>query len=94
MVDYLATLNFGVGGTTQHEVISADTEEQANEIAYEMCVEHAGSYGFEQNEDYFGDLDSLGSNWDEEEQAYESEGFVDSYVEVYNHEEHEGLVNV
>ena len=54
-----------------------------------MCVEHAQSYGFEQNKEVFGDLDTVGRDYDEDLEEYSETGFIDSSIELYDPEKHD-----
>lgn len=89
---YVAFLDFGVAGCSSAELIEANSVEEAEQIARESTIEWASSFGYEKDEDYFGDLDSVGCDWLEEEEEYAQEGFIDSFVEEYNHEKHDGVI--
>lgn len=82
MAKYKVTIRLGFVGYGTTEYLEADSEKEAEDIAYEMAIQHAETYGFEQNEEYFGDLDSIGSRWREDEELelggyYEMEGRLD-----------------
>jgi hypothetical protein len=87
---YLAHLFFGFPSMETYEIIEASSELSATDEAYARTVEWAESFGFEQDEPHFGELDSVGrSKYDGE---YEEEGFIDSSVELYIPEKHDGLL--
>lgn len=92
MKTWFVTLEFGIGGCRGYDLVEADTVDEAYIEAYEKCIEWAESYGYEQNQDYFGDLDSVGREWDEEEECYCEEGFLDPGVVEYNPERHDGYL--
>lgn len=87
---YFVTLSFGIVSCEGYDVIEASSLEEAEREAYEMCVEHAQAYGFEQDEDHFGDLDSVGREWDKED--YAEQGFIDPSVELYIPKKHDGYL--
>jgi len=89
MKTYFASLSFSMVGCTQEVLVSARTETEAWDEALRLSLELAESFGFEQNEDHFGDLDSVGLDWNEEEVRYEQEGFLDPGVELYDDKKHE-----
>ena len=86
---YAAFLQFGINGCESVEIIEADSEQGAYDTCYEMTIEHAQSYGFEQDLEHFGDNDTLGSEWNEELEEYQQEACVDCYVEEYDPERHD-----
>lgn len=74
-------------------VVEASTFSKAEEEIRKLVIDFADEYGFQQDEDHFGGcLDSLGKDWDEEDQEYEEVGNLDYHVEYYFSEEHEGLL--
>lgn len=89
MTKYYIGGNFSIVGADMHEVGEFNSLQEAENCAREMVIEFASSYGFDQDEDYFGDLDSVGADWDEEGECYEQEGFLEYWVEEYNPEEHD-----
>lgn len=93
MNTYFARLYFGVTGCTGYELVHAESLAQAEKEAYELTVDWASSFGFEQDLNYFGELDSVGSGWDDEEESYEQEGFIDPLVELYDPETHDCYLN-
>jgi hypothetical protein len=86
---FFARLSFSICGMDTGVIIDAPSEVAAEELAYEMTVEHATSYGFYQDEEVFGDFDTLGCDFDEETESYAQEGFIDSHVELYIPELHD-----
>jgi hypothetical protein len=89
---YVAFLEFGVAGCRGTELIEAESKEEAEGVARELTLEWASSFGYEQDYDHFGDLDTLGCEWLDEEEEYAQEGFIDSFVEEYNPEKHDGIL--
>ena len=82
MAKYKVTMGLGFAGYTGTDYFEADSIEEAEDIAYELTIQHAEAYGFEQNEDYFGDLDGIGRRWREDVESelggyYEMEGRLD-----------------
>lgn len=53
------------------------------------CINLAQQYGYDQDEDYFGELDSLGKDWDEDTEEYEDVSELSYYVVEYYPEEHD-----
>ena len=89
---FFARLSHGYDSMTAYELIEANSEEEALEEAYRLAVENAESYGFQQDEEAFGDLDTVGV-WDEDSESYEEQGFLDYSVELYYPAEHDGYLN-
>lgn len=87
---FFVRMDFGILGCSGTELIEASSFSDAEKIAYDMTVDWAESYGYEQNESVFGDLDTLGFEWSEEEEEYLSEGFIDPSVEEYDPQVHDG----
>lgn len=82
MAKYKVTMGLGFVGYNATDYFEADSDKEAEDIAYELTIQHAEAYGFEQNEDYFGDLDGIGRRWREDEESelggyYEMEGRLD-----------------
>jgi hypothetical protein len=88
---YLCTLDIA-NGVKAWELVDADNEDMAEARARELCIDLADSYGFEQNLDFFGDYDTLGREWDDDEEEYQDTGFLEYYVEPYDEEEHSGYI--
>lgn len=76
-------------GMTKWELIEGCDYEEAERLAREDCIDFAQECGYEQDEDYFGELDSLGKDWDEETEEYGDVSELDYYVEEYDPEEHD-----
>lgn len=89
---WFAELSFGYPTMTGTMLIEAGTVEEAEAEARKECIEWASSYGFEQDPDHFGDYDSVGREWDEDEESYNEEGTLEPSVEPYNSEEHDGYL--
>lgn len=90
--DWFAKLHFGICGCDGHTLFKDMTREQAEREAYEETLEWASSYGFEQDEEAFGDLDTVGADFDEETGEYSQTRFIDSVVEEYDPEQHDGYL--
>lgn len=69
-----------------------DSAEEAEAWARDECLDLADSYGYYNDEDYFGDLDQLyrEDSWDEETEEYTDISELEYYVEEYDPEEHDG----
>lgn len=93
MKKWLAKLSFSVVGCDTHTLIEADTYEEAYQQAYEDSIEWAQSFGYEQDDEAFGDLDTVGCDWDEDEQEYAQQGFIDPEVVPYVPEKHDMYLN-
>jgi|TARA_R100000084_G_C4625503_1_gene135573 hypothetical protein len=100
MIKYFYRVSFGFVGCESTGLLEAKNEEAALEIVRELAIENAESFGYYQDEDAFGDLDTVGAvaeNLTEEEEAelefegYGEVGQLDYYAEVYNSEKHDGL---
>ena len=93
MKKYFLKYEIGAGmfGT---ELYEADTLEKAEEFARDLCIDMASSYGYYQDMDYFGEMDSVANedSWDEDDQEYTDVGFLEYYAEEYNPEEHGDLL--
>jgi len=74
------------------ELIEADTEEDADALARQFCIDLASIYGYYQDLDLFGDYDQLyeEASWDEDEEEYTNISELEYYVEIYDPEEHDG----
>ena len=100
MIKYFYRVSFGFVGCESTGLLEAKNEEAALEIVRELAIENAESFGYYQDEDAFGDLDTVGAvaeNLTEDEGAelefegYGEVGQLDYYAEVYNSEKHDGL---
>lgn len=78
----------GFCGMDTVEYFHAHNLEEAEILARELALGHADSYGFEQNEEVFGDYDTIGRGFDEDEQEYEEVGFLDYSVDEVSEEEY------
>jgi len=89
MAKYYYEISIGFAGMDKLGAIETDlSDNEILEWLREEAIEHAMSYGFEQDEMYFGDLDQVGSEWDEDEQCYLNEGYLEYWYEDYNEEAH------
>ncbi len=89
MAKFFVEVSFGYVGCYSRDVIEADSEEEARNDAYIMAIENAESFGFYQDEEHFGDLDSVGKDFDEDESDYLETGFLYFHVEPYVPEKHD-----
>ena len=90
MKKWFVDVSFGYVGCHCRDVIEAETLDDAINDAYIMSIENAESFGYYQDEEHFGELDSVGKDFDEDEGEYEYTGFLDVFVEPYDAEKHEG----
>ena len=81
-------IHLGFCGMDTVEYIQAGSLKEAAVIARDLALNHAESYGFEQNEEMFGDYDTIGRNFDEDEQEYDEVGFLDYSVDKISEEEY------
>ncbi len=89
---YKAEIHLGFCGMDTEVYFQAVSQKAAEECARELAIDHAESYGFEQNDDVFGDYDTIGRNFDEDSEEYEEVGTLDYYVEEVSQEEYEDNV--
>ena len=92
MKKWFAELSFSIVGCDAHKIIEAATYDEAYQQAYEDTVDWASSFGYEQNDEVFGDLDTVGCDWDEDEQEYSQQGFINPHVVPYDPEKHDGYL--
>mgnify|MGYP000058844504 FL=1 len=100
MIKYFYRVSFGFVGCESTGVLEAETETLAEEMARDLAIENAESFGYYQDEEVFGTQDTVGSpvedlTEEEEEdlefEGYEETGELDYYIEVYSPEKHDGL---
>jgi len=89
MQKWFVKVGFGYVGTNHYALIEADTENDAQDQAWELSAENAQSFGFYQDEEVFGDLDTVASNLDEETGEYGQTGSLEYHVEPYIPENHD-----
>lgn len=87
MNKYFATISAGAGMKTWIVVYAPDVE-TAEEEARGECIEWAESFGYKQDEDFFGDLDQLGKEWNNEEEGYSDVSELEYYAVPYDSEKH------
>ena len=93
MSKYFYKLYVGPGMESTGLIESDLNEANLYDYLREECIQFADSYGYYQDEDYFGgSLDQVGANWDDEEECYEDERELEYYFEDYDSEEHDGQV--
>jgi len=88
---YFIIGSFGYAGSGYTEVVEADSIETAEELARQLAIECAESYGFQQDFEEFGTYDEVGYLCDDEESGYSETGTLDYEAVPYNEEEHEGM---
>ena len=81
-------INLGFCGMDTVVYFQAVSQKAAEDYAREVAIDWAETYGFEQNEDIFGDQDTIGRNFDEDEQEYDEVGFLDYSVDKVSEEEY------
>lgn len=89
MAKWFVEVGFGYVGCYGRDVFEAETEEEARDYAYIMSIQNAESFGFYQDEEHFGELDSVGKDFDEDEGEYLETGSLDFHVEPYVPEKHD-----
>ena len=89
---YKAEIHLGFCGMDTEVYFQAVSQKDAEECTRELAIAHAESYGFEQNEDVFGDYDTIGRDFDEDLEEYEEVGSLDYSVEEVSQEEYEDNV--
>ena len=89
---YKAEIRLGFCGMDTEVYFQAVSQKDAEEYARELALDHAESYGFEQNEDVFGDYNTIGRDFDEDLEKYEEVGSLDYSVEEVSQEEYEDNV--
>lgn len=63
----ITTLGFGIRDIREEE---CQDENDALAFGYECGNDLATSYGYDNDEDHFGDLDSFGKDWCDEQEEY------------------------
>ena len=81
-------MGLGFCGMDTVEYFQANNLKEAEVIARELAIGWAETYGFEQNEDIFGDQDTIGLNFDEDAQEYDDVGSLDYSVDKVSEEEY------
>lgn len=78
-------------GMNSYHLVEEDSYEKAEELARSLCIELSESYGYYQNEDYFGERDSVAQedSWDEDEEEYTDIGFLEYETAYYTPDEHD-----
>ena len=86
-------INLGFCGMGTVEYFQAAGFKEAEVAARELALGHAETYGFEQNEELFGDQDTIGRDFDEDAQEYDEVGFLDYSVDKVSEEEYKDNIN-
>ena len=81
-------INLGFCGMDTVVYFQTVSQKDAEDYAREIAIGWAESYGFEQNEEVFGDQDTIGCNFDEDEQEYDDVGLLNYSVEEVSEEEY------
>lgn len=84
MLKYKVKLTVGFCGMEGIDFIEAETEEEAHEIAFELALSHAATYGFEPDEEWFGDEEQVGRGWISEEEGYAESGTAAYGLQLLN----------
>lgn len=95
MKKFFITYGFGYAGCEGAGVITAENIDEATDEARCAALSNAESFGYYQDEDYFGDLDQVGrpaEEEDDEEDAYLETGTLDYYAVPYVPETHDCLL--
>ena len=83
MNKYYAKLIVGIG-IWERKIIEANNLDEAIEQAYDDCYDLATSYGYDTDEDHFGDNDTVGKDWCDELEDYEEQSMLECEVSVYD----------
>lgn len=90
MNTYFYKLYLGPGIESTGLIKTQLPPEEIDQWLREECIQFACSYGYDQDEDYFGgSLDQVGRDWDEDEECYEDERELEYWYEPYDPEEHD-----
>ena len=92
MAKYFVYAGFGYVGCSISELIEADNDAEAEELAREIAYSSADAHGFYPDEEYFGDSETVASDFDEETGEYAAEGQLDYYAELYVPEKHDSIL--
>lgn len=94
---FFVKVGFGIVGCDDYYKVEVPSDIHSHsgimgymkDLARSLSVENADGFGFHQDEEYFGELDSVGCDWNEEEEYYEQEGFLEYTIEFYDPEIHD-----
>lgn len=92
MNKYFCKVSAG-SGTEAYQVIEEINEDIANESARDIAIQNAESFGYEQDIDHFSDWDTVGKEWDDEEEDYLCIQDLEWIVEEYCPEEHDDCLS-
>lgn len=85
---YFYKVSFGFVGCDRTGLLETElSDEKIDEHLREFAIENSSDYGFYQDEDHFGDLDSVGGDW--EEGGYLQIGELEYWFEEYIPEKHD-----
>lgn len=63
-----------------------------DEYLYQLALDNASDFGYETDEDHFGDLETVGRDWDDELEEYDDQSELQYGFDPYDEEEHSGSV--
>ena len=90
MNKYFYTVTIGPGMDQTGLIKTKLSTDEIYKYLRTLSIENAESFGYYQDEDYFdGYMDSVGRNWDDEEECYEDERNLEYWFELYDPEEHD-----
>ena len=81
-------------GMNSYSLVEAESYKKAENEARQLCIELAESYGYYQNEEHFGELDSVADedSWEEDEGDYSNVGFLEYETSYYTPDDHDGYL--
>lgn len=88
MTKWFIEVTAGVGATEYH-LEEFDNFEDADNWAEETCKELLSDYGYDNDQDFFGQTDIYARGWDEDIQEYEEIIELNYSVKPYDSEEHD-----
>ena len=88
MKKWFVRLSVGAG-MKDYVILEAGTLEEAEKEARDYCYDLALEYEYDTDQDYFGDLDQVGRDWDEDLQEYSDVSEMEYYAELYDPEVHD-----
>lgn len=92
MAKYFVYAGFGYVGCNISELIEADSDEEATQMARETAYSNADAHGFYPDEEHFGDCETVACDFDEETEEYTAEGQLEYYAELYDPEKHDAIL--
>lgn len=92
MARYFYEVSVGPGMSRTGIIDSDGGDDSINEWLRDQALDNASDFGFDTDEDHFGDLDTVGREWDDELDDYEEQSELIYYYEDYDPEEHNNQV--